>query len=56
MINCYSWLVIAEKYDIALRKVDIDVCKLEILNSISSNEEIKMINQTNLEIEDITQF
>ena len=53
---CYSWLVIASKYDIALRQKDINVCKLEVLNAISSGEEVKMINQVNLDIEDITQF
>lgn len=53
---CYSWLVIASKYDIALRQVDINVCKLELLNAISSGQEIKMINQVNLDIKDITQF
>lgn len=39
---CLTWLIIAKEYDIALRRVDIDVCKLEILNDL---ENATFINQ-----------
>ena len=38
---CYTWLVIAKQYNIALRQIDIDVCKLEILNDLDN---AKLIN------------
>ena len=42
---CFTYLFICSKYDIAMKKIDIDVCKLEILNAISSNQEINFINK-----------
>lgn len=46
---CYTWFVIANEYDISMTEKDISVCKLEVLNAISSGEEIGMINPTILE-------
>lgn len=42
---CFTYLAICSKYDIAMSKIDIQVCKLEILNAISTGEEIMFINQ-----------
>lgn len=39
---CYTWLQIANNYDIAMRKKDIKVCKKEILNDMDN---AKMLNQ-----------
>lgn len=33
---CYTWLCIASEWDIALRQEDIDICRLQCLNAISS--------------------
>lgn len=48
---CYSWLVIASKYNIAMRKVDIKVCELECKNDL---EHCEMINKLTIKPEDIT--
>lgn len=42
---CLTWLTICKEYGIAMRKTDIDVCRLEILNAVSSGEDIKLLNQ-----------
>ena len=44
---CFTYLAICYKYDISMSKVDLDVCKLEILNAISSGENVEFINKFN---------
>ena len=41
---CYSWLLIAHEYGLALRQQDIDTCKLVCLNEISSGHSLKRMN------------
>ena len=41
---CYSWLLIAKEYGLALRQQDIDTCKLVCLNEIASGKELKRMN------------
>ena len=42
---CLTWLTIAKEYDIALRKIDIDTCKLEILNDLDNAQFINQFNE-----------
>jgi len=42
---CYTWAVIAKEYDLALRKVDLQVMKLEMYNALDSGQEVTFINQ-----------
>lgn len=44
---CFTYLAICYKYDIAMSKVDLNVCKLEILNAMSSGERVEFINRFN---------
>lgn len=44
---CFTYLAICYKYDIAMSKTDIDVCRLEILNALDSGQDITFINQFN---------
>lgn len=37
---CYSWLLIAKEFDIALRQQDIDTCKVVCLNEIASGHSL----------------
>lgn len=46
---CLTWLTIAYEYDIALRNVDIQICKLEILNDLDN---ATLINQFNKNTEE----
>lgn len=41
---CYSWLLIAHEYGLALRQQDIDTCKLVCLNEIASGHSLKRMN------------
>ena len=41
---CYSWLLIAHEYGLALRQQDIDTCKLICLNEIASGHSLKRMN------------
>lgn len=41
---CYSWLLIAHEYGLALRQEDIDTCKLVCLNEIASGHSLKRMN------------
>lgn len=41
---CYSWLLIAHEYGLALRQQDIDTCKLVCLNEIASGRSLKRMN------------
>lgn len=41
---CYTWLLIAKEYDIALPQEDIDTCKLVCLNEIASGHSLKRMN------------
>ena len=41
---CYSWLLIAQEYGLALRQQDIDTCKLVCLNEIASGPSLKRMN------------
>ena len=41
---CYSWLLIAKEYGLALRQQDIDTCKLVCLNEIASGHNLKGMN------------
>lgn len=41
---CYTWLVIAEEWDIPLSQEDINICQLECLNEISSGHSLKRID------------
>lgn len=41
---CYSWLLIAHEYGLALRQEDIDTCKLVCLNEIASDHSLKRMN------------
>lgn len=41
---CYSWLLIAHEYGLALRQQDIDTCKLVCLNEIASGHNLKRMN------------
>ena len=49
---CFTYLAICYKYDIAMDKRDIDVCKLEIYNALSTGEEVTFINQFNEDTEE----
>ena len=42
---CFTWLMICNKYNIAMNKKDIEICKLEIYNALSVGEEVTFINQ-----------
>lgn len=41
---CYSWLLIAHEYGLALRQQDLDTCKLVCLNEIASGHSLKRMN------------
>lgn len=41
---CYSWLLIAKEYDIALPQQDLDTCKIVCLNEIASGKSLKRMN------------
>ena len=41
---CYTWLVIAEEWDIPLSQRDIDICKLYCLNAINSGLTLERID------------
>ena len=41
---CYSWLLIAKEYGLALRQQDIDTCKVVCLNEIASGKSLKRMN------------
>lgn len=41
---CYTWLVIAAEWDIAMRQEDIDVCKLQCINAITSHHNLNRID------------
>ena len=49
---CYTFLTIASEYDISMTQKDINVCKLQIMNAISSKEPVELINQTILDSEE----
>ena len=46
---CWTFFNIADKYDLSMSKKDVQVCKLQIMNAISSNEPVELINTTTLE-------
>lgn len=41
---CYTWLCIASEWDIAMDKDDINICKLQCLNAISSGHNLVRID------------
>lgn len=41
---CYSWLLCAKEYGLALRQQDIDTCKIICLNEISEGHNLKRMN------------
>lgn len=41
---CYTFLVICEKYGITMTQNEIDICKLQIMNYLSSGKELTVIN------------
>lgn len=41
---CYTWLLCAKEYGLALRQQDIDTCKLICLNEIASGHSLKRMN------------
>lgn len=41
---CYTWLLCAKEYGLALRQQDIDTCKLVCLNEIASGRSLKRMN------------
>lgn len=40
---CYTWLLIASEWDIALRQEDINICRLQCLNAISSGHNLNRL-------------
>ena len=49
---CYTFFTIASEYGLSMTKRDLNVCKLEIMNSISENEKVELINKTILDKEE----
>lgn len=41
---CYTWLLLAKEYGLALRQQDIDTCKIVCLNEIASGKSLKRMN------------
>lgn len=41
---CYTWLLLAKEYGLALRQQDIDTCKVVCLNEIASGKSLKRMN------------
>ena len=41
---CYTWLLCAKEYGLALRQQDIDTCKVVCLNEIASGKSLKRMN------------